>query len=89
MLSVRGYAELVFLSALSHIYYLDLSTCFFVLGLISTTPHGAEILGDYGWEVGLNPLGIPTGICVPGDIEKFVSVSHLESKFFYLLSTEP
>ncbi len=45
------------------------------MGLISTTPLGAEILDDYAWEATLSPLGSPTGICVPIDVERFVSVS--------------
>ncbi|KAI0822217.1 Rapamycin-insensitive companion of mTOR, N-term-domain-containing protein [Trametes gibbosa] len=51
-------------------------TCFFVLGLISSTPQGAEILDDYHWEATLSPLGLPTGLCVPVDVEKFVSIPH-------------
>lgn len=49
-------------------------TCFFVLGLISATPQGAEILSDYGWEATLSPLGFPTGLCVPLDLDKFLSI---------------
>jgi len=49
-------------------------TCFFALGLVSSTPQGAEILEDYGWEATLSPLGLPTGLCIPADIEKFLSV---------------
>ncbi|OCH89904.1 hypothetical protein OBBRIDRAFT_793801 [Obba rivulosa] len=49
-------------------------TCFFVLGLISSTPQGAEILDDYQWEATLSPLGLPTGLCVPLDVESFTSV---------------
>ncbi|KDQ62311.1 hypothetical protein JAAARDRAFT_30208 [Jaapia argillacea MUCL 33604] len=49
-------------------------TCFFVLGLISSTPQGAEILDDYHWEATLSPLGLPTGLCVPTDLEKFVYI---------------
>ncbi|KAH9936411.1 Rapamycin-insensitive companion of mTOR, N-term-domain-containing protein [Fomitopsis serialis] len=49
-------------------------TCFFVLGLIASTPQGAEILDDYHWEATLSPLGIPTGICVPVDVEKFTYI---------------
>ncbi|TFY75873.1 hypothetical protein EWM64_g8137, partial [Hericium alpestre] len=49
-------------------------TCFFVLGLISATPLGAEILDDYHWEATLSPLGLPTGLCIPVDIDKFVSI---------------
>ncbi|EGN98236.1 hypothetical protein SERLA73DRAFT_169260 [Serpula lacrymans var. lacrymans S7.3] len=49
-------------------------TCFFVLGLISSTSQGAEILDDYHWEATLSPLGIPTGLCIPVDLEKFISI---------------
>ncbi|KAI0052718.1 hypothetical protein FA95DRAFT_1553382 [Auriscalpium vulgare] len=49
-------------------------TCFFVLGLISSTPQGAEVLDDYDWEATVSPLGLPTGLCVPQDIEKFISI---------------
>lgn len=50
-------------------------TCFFVLGLISSTAQGAEILDDYNWEATLSPLGQPTGLCVPMDVDRFISVS--------------
>ncbi|KAF8627432.1 hypothetical protein AX17_006246 [Amanita inopinata Kibby_2008] len=49
-------------------------TCFFVLGLISSTPQGAEILAEYGWEATLSPLGLPTGLCVPVNLEKFITI---------------
>lgn len=47
-----------------------------MLGLISSTAQGAEILDDFGWESTLSPLGSPTGLCIPVDIDKFVSVSY-------------
>ncbi|KAJ7644182.1 Rapamycin-insensitive companion of mTOR, N-term-domain-containing protein [Roridomyces roridus] len=49
-------------------------TCFFVLGLISSTSQGAEILDDYHWEATLSPLGLPTGLCVPVDLDVFISL---------------
>ncbi|TFK40828.1 Rapamycin-insensitive companion of mTOR, N-term-domain-containing protein [Crucibulum laeve] len=49
-------------------------TCFFVLGLISSTSQGAEILDDFNWEATLSPLGTPTGLCLPMDVDKFISV---------------
>ncbi|KAG1750937.1 Rapamycin-insensitive companion of mTOR, N-term-domain-containing protein [Suillus occidentalis] len=49
-------------------------TCFFVLGLVSSTSQGAEILDDYRWEATLSPLGVPTGLCIPLDLEKFISL---------------
>lgn len=54
-------------------------TCFFVLGLISSTPQGAEILDDYHWEATLSPLGHPTGLCIPVNLEKFISLPKWES----------
>ncbi|KAH7915441.1 Rapamycin-insensitive companion of mTOR, middle domain-containing protein [Hygrophoropsis aurantiaca] len=49
-------------------------TCFFVLGLISSTSQGSEILDDYRWEATLSPLGLPTGLCIPVDLDKFISL---------------
>jgi rapamycin-insensitive companion of mTOR len=50
-------------------------TCFFVIGLIASTEQGAEILSDYGWLAATTALGEPTGMCVPEDISKFMTVS--------------
>jgi len=49
-------------------------TCFFVLGLIASTIQGAEILEDFGWEATMSPVGTPTGIAVPTDLSKFISL---------------
>ncbi|KLO15978.1 hypothetical protein SCHPADRAFT_823888 [Schizopora paradoxa] len=49
-------------------------TCFYALGLISSTAPGAEILDDDDWESTLSPLGVPTGLCYPSNVEKFVAV---------------
>ncbi|EKM79491.1 hypothetical protein AGABI1DRAFT_120880 [Agaricus bisporus var. burnettii JB137-S8] len=49
-------------------------TCFFVLGLISSTTQGAEILEDYDWLSTLSPLGTPTGVCLPSDFETFITI---------------
>ncbi|KIK95059.1 hypothetical protein PAXRUDRAFT_141598 [Paxillus rubicundulus Ve08.2h10] len=49
-------------------------TCFFVLGLVSSTTQGAEILDDYKWEATLSPLGLPTGLCVPVQLDRFISL---------------
>jgi large subunit ribosomal protein L17e len=46
-----------------------------VLGLISSTTQGAEILEDYDWLSTLSPLGTPTGVCLPSDLETFITVS--------------
>ena len=47
---------------------------FFVLGLISSTTQGAEILEDSNWMSLSSPLGAPTGVCLPDDLEKFIKV---------------
>ncbi|RXW24422.1 hypothetical protein EST38_g1410 [Candolleomyces aberdarensis] len=62
-------------------------TCFFILGLISSTSQGAEILDDYHWESTLSPLGFPTGICIPADVERFLSIPYWTPKVSE--STEP
>lgn len=49
-------------------------TCFFVLGLISSTNSGAEALQDYGWQSVCTPLGAPMGLCIPDDINRLVSL---------------
>ncbi|KAG8763716.1 hypothetical protein FRC11_013592 [Ceratobasidium sp. 423] len=54
-------------------------TCFFVLGLISSTPQGAEVLDEYEWEATVTPLGFTTGLCLPMDIEKFLYINPWES----------
>lgn len=51
-----------------------------MLGLVSTTPQGAEILDDYRWEATLSPLGLPTGLCIPMDLYKFISVCLVRMK---------
>ncbi|KAG8908318.1 hypothetical protein FRC00_011289, partial [Tulasnella sp. 408] len=54
-------------------------TAFFVLGLISSTTQGAELLEEYEWEATLTPLGETTGLCVPLDVAGFVQISHWPS----------
>ncbi|KAI1502327.1 Rapamycin-insensitive companion of mTOR, N-term-domain-containing protein [Biscogniauxia marginata] len=49
-------------------------TAFFVLGLISRSLHGLEILSEHGWESNTTPLGISLGLCVPSDLSKFFSL---------------
>jgi rapamycin-insensitive companion of mTOR len=74
ILSVRGYVQSV---SLQNQTDPNVRTAFFVLGLISSTIPGAEVLSDHGWDATLTPLGLPTGICVPADLTKFIGVSCL------------
>ena len=53
------------------------STCFFVLGLLSLTRMGAEILEEYGWIATRTPLGRTTGLCLPNDISRFTKAGIL------------
>lgn len=52
----------------------SLRTCFFVIGLISSTRMGAEILEEYGWISTRTPLGMTTGLCLPKDVGRFAHV---------------
>ena len=49
-------------------------TAFFVLGLISRSIHGLEILSEYGWDSNTTPLGISLGLCIPNNLGKLFSV---------------
>ncbi|WVW80639.1 hypothetical protein I302_102625 [Kwoniella bestiolae CBS 10118] len=53
-------------------------TCFFVIGLISTSRMGAEILEEFGWISTRTPLGHTTGLCLPNDISRFVNINTWE-----------
>lgn len=49
-------------------------TAFFVIGLISRSVHGLEILSELGWDAATNPIGASTGFCVPNNLLKFLSL---------------
>ncbi|KAL1857447.1 hypothetical protein VTK73DRAFT_8096 [Phialemonium thermophilum] len=48
-------------------------TAFFVLGLISRSVHGLEILSEHGWDANTNMWGESLGFCIPTDLSKFLS----------------
>lgn len=50
-------------------------TAFFVLGLISRSLHGQEILASYHWDGTVNMLGESLGYCLPLDFTKLFNVS--------------
>ena len=50
-------------------------TAFFVLGLISRSLHGMEILTEHGWDVVTNDRGQSIGYCLPRNLGDFFSVS--------------
>lgn len=49
-------------------------TAFFVLGLISRSTHGLEILSEHGWDASTSPLGNSLGYCIPSDLTKLLSL---------------
>ncbi|KAI9723131.1 MAG: hypothetical protein M1828_004379 [Chrysothrix sp. TS-e1954] len=50
-------------------------TAVFVLGLISKSVHGQEILAEHGWDVTMDDMGESLGICLPLDLSKLFKVS--------------
>lgn len=48
-------------------------TAFFVLGLISRSLHGLEILTEHGWDSNTTTMGVSLGLCIPQDLTKFFS----------------
>ena len=52
-------------------------TAFFVLGLISRSLHGAEILAEQGWDVATNSLGQSLGYVLPPTLKTLFPVSKL------------
>ncbi|KAA8893128.1 Rapamycin-insensitive companion of mTOR, N-term-domain-containing protein [Sphaerosporella brunnea] len=49
-------------------------TAFFVLGLISKTMQGLEILLEHGWDAATSIMGETLGFCVPFDLKRILSV---------------
>jgi hypothetical protein len=52
-------------------------TAFFVLGLISKTMQGLEILLEHGWDGTTSAMGEPLGFCVPLDLKQLLSVGNI------------
>ena len=50
-------------------------TAFFVLGLISRSLHGMEILAEHGWNAATDSMGRSLGYCLPPDLNFLLSVS--------------
>ncbi|KAK7407998.1 hypothetical protein QQX98_009821 [Neonectria punicea] len=55
-------------------------TAFFVLGLISRSTHGLEILSENGWDANTTPLGTSLGFCIPADLSKLLSLQPWKQK---------
>lgn len=54
--------------------------CYYVLGLVSRTPQGAEELDGYGWETVASPSGELDGLCLPKQREIFLEIDNWEYK---------
>lgn len=48
-------------------------TAFFVLGLLSRSIHGLEILSEHGWDSNTTTMGESLGLCIPNKLGKFFS----------------
>ncbi|KAI5300055.1 hypothetical protein KEM55_000272 [Ascosphaera atra] len=51
-------------------------TAFFVLGLISRSKHGMEMLTEAGWDAAVDQTGRSLGSCMPIDLTKLYSISY-------------
>lgn len=49
-------------------------TAFFVLGLISRSQYGLEVLRQAGWDSAIDQKGNPLGLCLPKDFSKLFLV---------------
>lgn len=54
-------------------------TAFFVLGLISRSLHGQEILAEHGWDGTVNVMGESLGYVLPLDFDKLFSLQPFAS----------
>lgn len=50
-------------------------TAYFVLGLLSRSSHGLEMLVEHGWDAATNHRGESLGLCMPTELGKLYSVS--------------
>ena len=54
-------------------------TAFFVLGLISRSLHGMEIIAEHGWDAATDQIGRSLGFCLPPTLEVLFSVRSASS----------
>ena len=60
-------------------------TAFFVLGLISRSLHGMEILTEHGWSAATDHLGRSLGYCLPPSLDELLSVCFDDPRVFQFL----
>ena len=54
-------------------------TAFFVLGLISRSLHGMEILAEHGWIAATDHLGRSLGYCLPPSLESLLMMEQADT----------
>lgn len=62
-------------------------TAFFVLGLISRSLHGMEILAEHRWDAVTNSMGKSLGFCLPPSLELLFQVRAKSTLFEILMLT--
>lgn len=50
-------------------------SAFFVIGLISRSVHGLEILSEHGWDSNTTMMGESLGLCIPTRLTKFLNLT--------------
>lgn len=50
-------------------------TAYLVLGMLSATNAGVDLLHEYGWHGVLTNMGAPTGICVPNQVSSVLNLA--------------
>jgi hypothetical protein len=55
---------------------------FYVLGLISKTMQGAEVLDEYGWSSKMNIYQQPIGLTLPSDVQRFIGFKEDEQEAY-------
>ncbi len=61
-------------------------TAFFVLGLISRSLHGMEILAEYGWNAATDRVGRSLGFCLPPALDSLFSVCRIMQYYDFTLT---
>jgi hypothetical protein len=64
-------------------------TAFFVLGLISRSTHGLEILSEHGWDANTTPMGTSLGFCIPNNLSKLLSLTPWKQKTVTSITLPP
>ncbi|KAM0234429.1 hypothetical protein ACHAPO_006314 [Fusarium lateritium] len=64
-------------------------TAFFVLGLISRSTHGLEILSENGWDANTTPMGSSLGFCIPNSLSKLLSLNPWKQKAVTSITLPP